>query len=100
MTIQFAAIPVPASTRNVESKYKFEQLTVNGPAMVETEVVDAEKVHSKLTSALVAYRQRTGDKSKFTVRVFKQADGTDAVGVWKLADAPAPAPAPAAAVAA
>ena len=70
-------------------EYNFGALTVNGPALVETEVVDAAKVSSKLASALVAYRRRTGDKSKFSIRIFKQADNTDAVGCWKIADAPA-----------
>lgn len=88
MSIEFKNVSLPKSSRTVSSKYQFGQLVVGGPAMLETEVVNVDKAHSKLTSALVAYRQRTGDKSKFTVRAFKQEDGTDAIGVWKLADAP------------
>lgn len=89
MAIEMKAIPVPKTSRTVASKYDFGSLTVGGPALVDSEVIDVQKATSRLTSALVAYRGRTGDKSKFTVRAFKNADGTDAAGVWKIADAPA-----------
>lgn len=90
MSITIKSVPVPKSSRTVTSKYDFAALVAgSSEAIVETEVVNVDKAKSKLTSALVAYRQRTGDKSKFTVRPFKNEDGTDAVGVWKLADAPA-----------
>lgn len=88
MSLVFADVALPKTSRTVTSKYAFEKLTVGGPALVEGEVLDAQKAASKLTSALVAYRKRTGDKSKFSVRMFKQADGTDAVGCWKIAEAP------------
>ena len=91
MTLAFANIALPKSARTVESKYKFGELTVGGPALVEAEVVNVEKAKSKLTSALEAYRGRTGDKSKFSIRAVKNADGSDAVGCWKIADAPAAA---------
>lgn len=87
MSLTLANVALPKTSRTVASKYAFGQLTVGGPALVETEVVDTKKAASKLTSALVAYRKRTGDKSKFSVRTFTQADGTDAVGCWKTADA-------------
>lgn len=87
MSIQMKAIPVPKTSRTVTSKYDFAALTVGGPALVDSDVVNVAKATSRLTSALVAYRARTGDKSKFTVRGFKQEDGTDAAGVWKIADA-------------
>lgn len=89
MSLQLQNVEIPKTARTVQSKYNFGALTVGGPALVETEVVDAAKVSSKLASALVAYRRRTGDKSKFSIRIFKQADNTDAVGCWKIADAPA-----------
>ena len=82
MSLEFVNIPMPKSARAVESKYKFGDLVVGGPALVEAEVLSVEKAKSKLTSALVAYRGRTGDKSKFSVRAFKNADGTDAIGCW------------------
>lgn len=92
MSITLANIPVPKTSRTASSKYKFGDLTVGGPAMVETDVVDTKRAQSKMTSALVAYRSRTGDRSRFTVRVFKdETDGTDRIGVWKLAEAPADA---------
>jgi len=91
MSITLQNVAIPTTSRTIASKYAFEQLQVNGPALVETEVLSVKKAASKLTSALVAYRKRTGDKSKFSVRPFKQADGTDAVGCWKIADAPASA---------
>jgi hypothetical protein len=88
MSLEFVNIPMPKSARTVESKYKFDQLTVGGMPLVETEVLNVEKAKSKLTSALVAYRGRTGSKDKFSIRAVKNADGTDAVGCWKIADAP------------
>jgi hypothetical protein len=88
MSLEFVNIPMPKSARTVESKYKFDQLTVGGMPLVETEVLNVEKAKSKLTSALVAYRGRTADRSKFSIRAVKNADGTDAVGCWKIADAP------------
>lgn len=89
MSLVLQNVALPKTSRTTSSKYNFAGLTVGGPALVETEVVDVKKASSKLASALVAYRKRTGDKSKFTIRVFPQADGSDAVGCWKLADAPA-----------
>lgn len=88
MSIAFVNVPLPRTSRTVESKYNFAGLQVDGPALVLTEVVNVAKATSKLTSALVAYRKRSGDKSVFTVRAFKNADGTDAVGCWKKAEAP------------
>ena len=85
--IRIETVPVPTSARTVESKYAFDKLAVGGAALVLADVVNLDKARSKLTSALVAYRKRSGDKSKFTIRPFKQADGSDAVGCWKLADA-------------
>lgn len=101
MSLSFANVALPKSARTVESKYAFGALVVGGPALVEAQVVNQTKALSRLTSALVAYRKRTGDKSKFSVRPLKNADGTDAVGCWKVADAPvavAVAPAPEASV--
>ena len=89
MSIEFKNVPMPSTVRNTTSKYDFAALTVGGPAMLETEVVNVDKAKSKLTSALVAYRGRTKDKSKFSVRSFKNEAGQDVVGVWKTADAPA-----------
>jgi hypothetical protein len=88
MTLALENVAIPKTSRTVSSKYAFGQLTVGGPALVEKDVVNVQKATSKLTSALVAYRKRTGDKSKFSVRGYKQADGTDAVGCWKIAEAP------------
>lgn len=93
MSITFENIALPAQTRTgTASKYDFASLTVGGPAIVENEVVNASKVASRMQSAVVAYRKRTGDKSKFSVRIFNAADGAQRVGVWKVADAPAAAP--------
>ncbi len=87
--LKFVSIPVPATARTVESKYDFHTLVVNGPALAVTDILNVDKAKSRMNSALVAYRQRTGDKSKFTIRPFKNEDGTDAVGCWKIAEAPA-----------
>ena len=91
MSLAFVNVPMPKSARTVTSKYAFGDLTIGGPALLENEVVNVEKAKSKLTSALVAYRGRTGDRSKFSIRPMKNEDGTDAVGCWKIADAPAAA---------
>lgn len=88
MSITFANQPLPTTSRTVESKYAFEKLTVGGPALANTDVVDVKKATSRMTSALAAYRKRTSDKSRFSVRPYKQEDGSDAVGVWKTKDAP------------
>jgi hypothetical protein len=87
MSLSLMSVAIPKTSRTTSSKYAFDQLTVGGAALVESDVVDAKKAASKINSALIAYRKRTGDKSKFSVRVFKQADGTDAVGAWKTAEA-------------
>lgn len=88
-TLKVIALPIPALTRFSAkgSQYDFGSLTVGGPALVETSVVDADKAHSRVSSALTAYRKRSGDKSKFTVRV-TQLEGKDVIGVWKLENAP------------
>lgn len=89
MSLSFVEVAMPKTSRTVSSKYKFGDLIVGGPAMVETDVVNAKKAQSKMTSALVAYRSRTGDRAKYSVRVFKATDGTDNIGVWKIAEAAA-----------
>lgn len=86
--LQLMTLALPALTRYSASgsQYNFAGLTVGGPALVETNFIDAKKAHSRVSSALTAYKKRSGDKSRFTVRVAK-LDGADVVGVWKLADA-------------
>lgn len=89
-------IPLPALTRYSAkgSQYDFAALQVGGPALVDQDVIDPKKAHSRVSSALTAYRKRTGDMSKFTVRI-TQVDGKDVIGVWKLENPPVAAPAPA-----
>ncbi len=99
MSLTLKNVDIPKTARTVTSKYNFGDLTVGGPALVDADVINTAKASSRMNSALVAYRSRTGDKSKFTVRAIKQEDGKDAVAVWKTAEAPAvaaPAEAPAA----
>jgi hypothetical protein len=55
--------------------------------MTEQDFLDIHKAKSRMSSALVAYKKRTGDKSKFSVRAIKSTDGTDMVAVWKVANA-------------
>lgn len=83
------SLPIPALTRfsTKGSQYDFASLVVGGDAMVDTDVTDSAKAHSRVSSALTAYKKRTGDKSKFTVRVTK-VDGKDVIAVWKIEDAP------------
>lgn len=88
MSVKLLNVAMPTIFRaGGGSKYDFGSLTVGGPALVEDEVVNVEKVASRLHSALVAYRKRTGDTSKFSVRTFKNDAGQDCVGAWKVADA-------------
>lgn len=87
MSLALENIAIPKTSRTVESKYPFAQLTVGGAAIVDKDVIDVHKAKSRMSSALVAYKKRTGDKSKFSVRAVKAEDGTDLVAVWKVADA-------------
>ena len=87
MSLAMQTVAIPKTSRTVSSKYKFGDLVVGGPALVETEVVDAKKAKSKITSALVAFRARTGSKDKYTVRTFIKEDGTEGVGCWLIAKA-------------
>lgn len=83
-------LPLPRLTRfsTKASQYDFTLLTVGGPALVDTDVEDVKKAHSRVSSALTAYRKRSGDTSKFTVRI-TQLSGKPVIGVWKLQNAPA-----------
>lgn len=84
------------SAAGKSSVYNLGELQ-DGEAFLLQDVIDAKKSKSKLQSAISAYRARTGDKDTvFAVRGFKNEDGTDGVGIWKLpakveADAPAEA---------
>lgn len=83
------SLPIPALTRfsTKGSQYNFAKLIVGGDALVDTDVTDTAKAHSRVSSALTAYKKRTGDKSVFTVRVTK-VDDKDVIAVWKIKDAP------------
>lgn len=87
--LQTIALALPPLTRfsTKGSQYDFAALVVGGPALVDSDVVDAKKAHSRVSSALTAYRKRSGDKSKFTVRI-AEIDGKQVIGVWKLENAP------------
>lgn len=82
------------SAAGKSSVYNLGELQ-DGEAFLIQDVVNVKKSKSKLQSAISAYRARTGDKATvFAVRGFKNEDGTDAVGIWKVpakvaADAPA-----------
>jgi hypothetical protein len=80
-------IALPTISRNAgTSKYAFKDLVVGGPALVETDVVNAAKVSSRLQSALAADKKR--DESlkamTFKIRTFT-LEGKDCVGVWRVA---------------
>lgn len=90
------SIPVPALTRASAkgSQYDFGSLTVGGDAIVDYDAADTKKAHSRMSSAVTAYRKRTGDKSKFTTRLI-MVEGKPAIGVWKTSEAAAEVAAPA-----
>ena len=72
------------SAAGKSSVYNLGELQ-DGEAFLIQDVVNVKKSKSKLQSAISAYRERTGDKSTtFAVRGFKNEDGTDAVGIWKV----------------
>lgn len=90
IVIQAAKMPALVRMSTKGSKYDFSTLVAgSGEAVLETEVGDVSKVQARLTSALSAYKKRTGDKGRFTVRPIVEAGVVVAVGVWKLADAAA-----------
>ena len=81
-------MPLPKLTRTSaegkESIYDFASLA-EGECFLVQDVVDLKKSKAKLQSAISAYRKRTGDKTTaFAVRSFKNEDGTDGVGVWRV----------------
>jgi hypothetical protein len=59
---------------------------VVSPAAEDSKTTPVEKLRNKLSSAINSYRQRTGDKSAFSIREIEGGlDGMQAVGVWKEA---------------
>jgi len=92
LTTMTLALPPLTRFSAKGSQYNFSGLTVGGAALVDSDVIDAKKSHSRVSSALTAYRKRSGDKSKFTVRI-AEIDGKQVIGVWKLENAPVDAPA-------
>ena len=91
MSFEIKSMPIPALTRSSfaskgKTKYPFADLQV-GNCFVDTDFVDAKKSASRLNSALASYKRRSGDKRVFTVRTFKDDNGTDAVGVWCVSEA-------------
>lgn len=83
-----ATMAMPRLTRtSVEGKasiYDFAALA-EGECFLVQDVIDVKKAKAKLQSAIGAYRGRTNDKETvFAVRSFKNEDGTDGVGVWKV----------------
>jgi hypothetical protein len=92
MSLAIKSVAMPRTQRTVASKYPFEQLEAGGGALVDAGTLDAgfdtpeavEKAKSRLNSALVAYKARTGDTGSFSIRPFTQEDGSTAVGCWKV----------------
>jgi hypothetical protein len=92
MSLAIKSVAMPRTQRTVASKYPFEQLEAGGGALVDAGLLDAgfdtpeavEKAKSRLNSALVAYKARTGDTGSFSIRPFTQEDGSTAVGCWKV----------------
>lgn len=89
MAIQTLELALPPLTRYSPkaSQYDFRSLEAGTTQCVAesglTEA-DVDKAHSRLTSAVQAYRKRSGDNRKFTVRTVDHKDGTFTVGVWCL----------------
>lgn len=103
MTITRANVPMPKLNRVAPpgrpSQYR-EPLAAlkvgDGSCILDETGTDPEKAAQRFSSAVAQYKKTTGDKSKFTVRSYKEeVDGVETgkviVGVWKLADAPAAA---------
>ena len=85
MSATLMQVEMPAVSRQGGSKYAFDELVVGGPTLVETDVVNASKVASRLQSALAAAKKRNPELKNrtFRVRTF-QKDGVDHVGVWRV----------------
>lgn len=59
---------------------------VSTEVAADSKTTPVEKLRNKLSSAINSYRQRTGDKSAFSIREIEGGlDGMQAVGVWKEA---------------
>ena len=91
MAIEITQVSLPALRRfSVKgSQYDFAALragTTDCITLQASESEDIKKVHSRLSSAVTAYRKRSGVTAKFTVRTFTGETGTECVGVWKLAE--------------
>lgn len=90
MTATVMNIPMPARrslSNSGNTKYDLGALTPEtNECIVIDDVVNVKKAVSRLTSAVAAYRKRGNASHRFAVRSFKKEDGTDAVGVWRLAD--------------
>lgn len=91
MAIEITQVAIPTLRRFSAkgSQYDFASLragTTDSIVLRATADEDIKKVHSRLSSAVTAYRKRSGVTAKFTVRGFKTEDGTECVGVWKLAE--------------
>lgn len=99
MTAQRATIAMPARrplqpSAPRETKYDLASLAPeSADCLIETDTVNIKKAQSRLTSAVASYRKRPGNElHRFAVRTFKDENGQDVVGVWRLADkAPADA---------
>lgn len=91
MTVQIQTMPLPARralSNAGSSKYDLGALQAGSDqCIIIDDVVNTKKAVSRLTSAVAAYKKRTNPNARFAVRSFKKEDGTDAVGVWRLADA-------------
>lgn len=89
------AIPALKRFSAKASVYPFADLVVGGECLLDTDVTDPKKAHSRVSSALTAYKKRSGNTAKFTVRGVQVPDETgamkDAIAVWKTAEAAAPA---------
>ena len=84
------SLAIPAMTRSAgtrEAKYPFSDMEV-GDAFVEADVVQGDKVASRLQAAITAWRKRNGGKDapKFSVRRFTpEGAEAESVGVWRIA---------------
>jgi hypothetical protein len=80
-------IPMPSITRVSAnaSKYRFAELEV-GESFLVKDVVDVEKAKNALTAAINAFRKRTKNPMRLTVRSFQDETGVDVVGVWRMDD--------------
>lgn len=75
----------PPQNINRKSKYDFSGMQI-GESDLTTDFVDGKKAVARLNSAITAYRKRSNDQRRFSVRLYHDDElNCEVLGVWCLA---------------